>query len=243
MTGTEAPAARALAVHRAGQWSGPAADRVVLDYEARFLRRRRLAGEGGTAFLADLPETVSLGAGDAFVLDDGRLVAVAAAQEPVTLVRGDLARLAWHIGNRHTPAQIASDHLVIRRDHVLSEMLRGLGARLEDDIRPFTPEGGAYGHGRTMGHDHGHGHSHAETHAHDHADSHGRGAGPGHSHAHAHSHAQPHAPDHSHGHDHPHGHNQGNDRGHGQGHGQHPLGQGRSPDHHPHPALAPGAQR
>lgn len=204
----KAPAARAHAVRRAGHWTGPAADRVVLDYEARFLRRRRLTGAGGTEFVADLPETVSLDAGDAFLLDDGRCVEVAAAAEPVTVVRGDLARLAWHVGNRHTPAQIAADHLVIRRDHVLSGMLLGLGAALEDDIRPFTPEGGAYGHGRTMGHDHGHSHDHSHRHIqhghdHDHGHSHDHHRHDDHRLSHAHGHTDSHADSHGAG-DHSH---------------------------------------
>ncbi len=80
--------------------------RVTLGYEARLLRRKRLRTEGGAAFLVDLAGTISLNAGDCFVLEDGRLVEVAAAEEPVLVVTGDLARLAWHIGNRHTPCQI-----------------------------------------------------------------------------------------------------------------------------------------
>jgi urease accessory protein len=72
----------------------------------------------------------------------------------VLIVTGDLTRLAWHIGNRHTPCQIEADHLVIRADHVLAAMLTGLGASVTPAKAPFTPEGGAYGHGRTMGHEH-----------------------------------------------------------------------------------------
>lgn len=132
-----------------------AADRVVLSYDERFLRRKRLVCEGGDSFMVDLAETTSVEDGDAFLLDDGRKIAVVAAEEPVVQVRGQLPRLAWHIGNRHTPCQVASDHLVIRRDPVIEAMLRGLGAQLVLLIAPFRPEGGAYGHGRTMGHDHG----------------------------------------------------------------------------------------
>lgn len=156
----------ATELRRAGGWSG-AADRVTLDYEARFLRRKRLVAEGGLVFVVDLPETVSLEDGDALRLEDGRLVEVAAAPEPLVAVTGAaLARLAWHIGNRHTPCEIGADRLVIRRDHVLEAMLERLGARLEPFDGPFRPEGGAYGHGRTMGHDHGHGHSHSHGHGH-----------------------------------------------------------------------------
>nr|WP_149141595.1 urease accessory protein UreE [Gemmobacter caeruleus] len=159
-------------IQRAGTWLR-ADSRVVLGYDARFLRRKRLVAEDGTAFLVDLPETVSLEQGDAFALSDGRLIVVIAAVEPVVQVRGDLPRLAWHIGNRHTPCQIEEDHLVIRRDHVLERMLTGLGASLTIAEAAFRPEGGAYGHGRTMGHDHG---------SHDHGFAHHHGDGVLHSH-------------------------------------------------------------
>lgn len=139
------------------QGAAGAAERVVLSYDERFLRRKRLICESGASVMVDLAETVSLEDGDALVTDSGQRVAVVAAQEPVMQVRGaNLARLAWHIGNRHAPCQIAEGYLVIRRDHVLEAMLRGLGADLAPVIAPFRPEGGAYGHGRTMGHDHAH---------------------------------------------------------------------------------------
>ncbi|MBC2836596.1 urease accessory protein UreE [Paragemmobacter straminiformis] len=134
--------------------------RVVLGYDERFLRRKRLMTEDDEGFLVDLPETTSVSAGDCFELLDGRLIEVGAAAEPVLVVTGEnLARLAWHIGNRHTPCQIGADRLVIRDDHVLKAMLVQLGATVGHAMEPFTPEGGAYGHGRTMGHDHG-GHDH-----------------------------------------------------------------------------------
>ena len=147
----------ATEVRRAGNWSGQPSDRVTLDYEARFLRRKRLTCDAGTTFVVDLAETVSLEDGDALVLEgDGALIEVVAAAEPLLAVTGPaLARLAWHIGNRHTPCQIGTDRLVIRHDNVLEEMLRGLGATVERFDGPFRPEGGAYGHGRTMGHSHG----------------------------------------------------------------------------------------
>jgi urease accessory protein len=155
-------------VHRAGQWHGPAADRLVLDYEGRFLRRKRLALASGGSVLVDLAETVSLDAGDALETGDGRLIAVEAAPEPLLRITGDLTRLAWHIGNRHTPCQIAGDHLLIRDDHVLADMLARLGASVERVEGAFAPEGGAYGHGRTQGHDHGHAGHHHHDHDHDH---------------------------------------------------------------------------
>ena len=135
--------------------TGDAADTVTLDYEARFLRRKRLVSDGGEPFLVELAETKSLNQGEGFRLDDGRIIAVMAAAEPLLAVRhGNLARIAWHVGNRHTPCQIADDHILIREDKVLQAMLEGLGASVAAVIAPFTPEGGAYGHGRTHGHEH-----------------------------------------------------------------------------------------
>jgi urease accessory protein len=143
-------------IRLAGLWTGAQAT-VVLDHETRFLRRKRLETTEGEAFLVDLQQTANLSHGDALVLDDGRLIAVQAAEEPLLEVRGEgLPRLAWHIGNRHTPCQIEGDHLLIRRDPVLEDMLRRLGATVRHVVAAFRPEGGAYGHGRTMGHSHGH---------------------------------------------------------------------------------------
>ena len=135
--------------------AGDAADTVTLDYEARFLRRKRLVSDGGEPFLVELAETRSLSQGEGFRLDDGRIIAVMAAAEPLLAVRhSNLARIAWHVGNRHTPCQIANDHILIREDKVLQAMLEKLGASVTQVTAPFTPEGGAYGHGRTHGHEH-----------------------------------------------------------------------------------------
>ena len=101
---------------------------------------------------------MSLEDGDALVLEDGGLVAVEAAAEPlveVTAPPAALARLAWHIGNRHTPAEIGGGRILVQRDHVIEDMLARLGARPAQVMAPFRPEGGAYGHGRTHGHHHG----------------------------------------------------------------------------------------
>ncbi|MEL6584188.1 MAG: urease accessory protein UreE [Pseudomonadota bacterium] len=160
-----APSAHTLHRH-----SHAAADGTCeLTYEDRFLRRKRLTTAEGWSFIVDLPQTTSLNAGDQLELTDGRRVAVAAAPEPLLQVSGDLTRLAWHIGNRHTPCEITQTHLLIRQDHVLKDMLLKLGAELTEVTAPFTPEGGAYGHGRTHGHDHGHDHGHSHDHSHDHA--------------------------------------------------------------------------
>ena len=135
--------------------TGDATDTVTLDYEARFLRRKRLVSDAGEPFLVELAETRSLSQGEGFRLDDGRIIAVMVAAEPLLAVRhGNLARIAWHVGNRHTPCQIADDHILIREDKVLQAMLEKLGASVTQVTAPFTPEGGAYGHGRTHGHEH-----------------------------------------------------------------------------------------
>lgn len=153
--------------------ASPDDDTVSLTYDARLLRRKRLVSDTGRAFLVDLPDTRSVDEGDAFALEDGTRVAVVAAPEDLVSVSGDnLNRLAWHIGNRHTPCQIEADRLLIARDHVLEAMLAHLGAETDIVTEPFRPEGGAYGHGRTFGHSHGdadHDHHH---HDHDHAHSH-----------------------------------------------------------------------
>lgn len=128
---------------------------VSLSYDDRFLRRKVLVTDEGTRFLVNLEKTTSMNGGDAFVLEDGRRVAVIPAEEDLLEVTGpDLTRLAWHIGNRHTPCQIEPGRLVIQRDHVLQDMLGKLGADTREICEPFTPEGGAYGMGRTHGHSH-----------------------------------------------------------------------------------------
>jgi urease accessory protein len=160
---------KAGALRRAGHWDGPAGERLVLDYEGRFLRRKRVVATSGRGVMVDLPETVSLDAGDALEAEGGLLVEIVAAPEPLLRVSGDLPRLAWHIGNRHTPCQVAGDHLLIRDDHVLADMLRGLGAEVTAVTAPFVPEGGAYGHGRTHGHSHGTAEGHSQGHSHGHS--------------------------------------------------------------------------
>jgi len=151
---SDLPGAEQL-IRRADLRERPPYDLVTLTYDARFLRRKRLVTVHDEGFLVNLADTISVEHGDCFRLADGRLIEVSAAEEAVLAVTGDLARLAWHIGNRHTPCQIEAGRLVIRQDHVLEGMLLGLGALVERRIEPFTPEGGAYGHGRTMGHEHG----------------------------------------------------------------------------------------
>jgi urease accessory protein len=125
-------------------------DRVILDGYERHRRRVVLTGEKGTRFLLDLPHATALRDGDGLVLDDGSIVRVAGKPEPLIEIAAanthDMARLAWHLGNRHTDVQVVGESLRIRRDHVLEAMLRGLGAQLTPVVAPFDPEGGAYGH-------------------------------------------------------------------------------------------------
>lgn len=169
----------------AGTWD-KASDWVALTYDARLLRRRRLQCASGHSVLVDFAAVTNLNHGDALVLEDGRLVEIRAAAENLHAVTGpDMVRLAWHIGNRHTPCQIQHHRLLILHDHVLAKMLRHLGAEVSDVCEPFTPEGGAYGHGRTFGHSHGPADTAGEiqNQDHDHDDGHN------HDHSHDHSHA------------------------------------------------------
>ncbi|MFN7173338.1 MAG: urease accessory protein UreE [Thermaurantiacus tibetensis] len=143
---------------------GPADDVLTLDFDRRSRRRHAFRTDGGTDILLDLPRPLPLVDGSRLVLADGRMVAVRAAAEPLLEVRAadacGLARLAWHIGNRHVPAEFRAEAFRIHADHVLEEMLRGLGARVERLVAPFQPEGGAYsGAHAHHGHAH-HGHAH-----------------------------------------------------------------------------------
>jgi urease accessory protein len=149
-------------------------DRVSLTHDGRHRRRVAMLGEGGTEFLLDLAEAAMLRDGDGLALDDGRIIDVVAAPEPIVEIFGDahlLSRVAWHIGNRHVPAQILPDRIRIARDHVLEEMIERLGARVARAEAPFDPEPGAYaaeGHGHDRAHGHSHRHSHSHGHGHDH---------------------------------------------------------------------------
>ena len=167
---TELKATRGI--KQAGTWAD-ASDRVILTYDERFLRRKVLKTETGQNFLVDLQKTTSLDQGDAFDLGDHGVFEVIAADEPLLEVTSDdLPRIAWHIGNRHTPCQIETQRLLLQRDHVIADMLRRIGAQTREIVEPFTPEGGAYGHGRTHGHDHSHSHGPDTDHAHEHGHGH-----------------------------------------------------------------------
>jgi urease accessory protein len=126
---------------------------LTLRHDQRRLRRRLLALPDGTEFMLDLPAPVTLSDGDRLALSDGRSIAIVAAHEPVYEVKGrnavHLARLAWHIGNRHLPAQIEAGRILIARDPTIRAMLIGLGATVNEYDAPFSPEPGAYGHDHT----------------------------------------------------------------------------------------------
>lgn len=151
-----APVRRVTGIRPAGQWDAAAArDRVVLEAGERSRRRIVLTGERGAEMLLDFAKPVALRDGDGLALDDGTLVLVAGAPEALVEISTasalDTVRLVWHLGNRHTEVQIAGGKLRIRRDHVLEDMLRGLGAQLAPLEAPFDPEPSGPGQGREHG--------------------------------------------------------------------------------------------
>jgi urease accessory protein len=191
---------RATQVQGQNSWKVAPADTVVLDFDDRHRRRMAMTGTRGLEFLLDLENAVALRGGDALVLEDGRLVEVVAAPEPLIEIRctdpQHLVRVGWHLGNRHLPTQIMAKGLRIRRDHVIEAMVKGLGARVIEIEAPFDPEGGAYaggGHAHSPAHaaeadphdhsSHDHGHRHDDHHHDEHCD---------HDHHHGHSHAHDH---------------------------------------------------
>ena len=148
--------------------TGMVHDEVRLDFDGRHRRRMTLRTECGEELLLDLAETAALADGDRLVTEDGRHIGIVARPEKLMEVSAAdparLARLAWHIGNRHLPTEIAGATLYLRHDHVIAAMLEQLGADVRFVDRPFNPEGGAYGHGRTHGHDHDDDHHHGHRH-------------------------------------------------------------------------------
>lgn len=186
---------RAVEHHPAASWpADSAADSLTLDYDNRHRRRISLTTDNGARVLLDLPKAVAMAHGDGLLLEDGRWLAVRAAPEALVEIRvastTHLARIAWHIGNRHCPAQIIDGAIRIRPDHVMEAMILGQGGMLTQLEAPFQPEGGAYG-GGAQGHSHGHSerparsHDHAAQHHHDH---HLHGGHGDHHHPHPHDH-------------------------------------------------------
>jgi urease accessory protein len=185
---------RATQISPQHRWTEPPADTIVLDFDDRHRRRMAMTATRGLEFLLDLENAVALRGGDALVLDDGRLIEVVAAPEPLLEIRvadpHHLVRVAWHIVGKG---------LRIRRDHVIEAMVKGLGARVIEIEAPFDPEGGAYaggghGHSAEPGHDdHAHHHgAHGHAHDHDHGDHHHHDEHCEHEHHHGHTHAHDH---------------------------------------------------
>ena len=159
---------RAIKCLAAGSWRADPLCVVTLNKDQRHRRRIVLSSDTGLQFLLDLPDAVQLRHGDGLQLEDGRVIKVLAEPEELLEVRGQdthhLLRLAWHLGNRHLEAQIEESRILIRRDHVIEDMLTGLGATTAHLVEPFAPQGGAYD-------DHGQGGHHSQSHAghsHDH---------------------------------------------------------------------------
>ena len=205
---------------------------VELDWDVRQKSRFDATDSQGRTLGVFLPRGTLVRGGDVLVADDGSLVRVIAAPQPVLEVRHcaehgsafDLLRAAYHLGNRHVALELKPDHLKLEPDHVLADMLRQQHLIVTETQAAFEPEGGAYGggghgHGHDHGQDHGHDHAHDHGHAHGHAPApsgkplavplvaaapapHVHGPGCGHDHAHDHGHGHDHAHGHGHQHDH-----------------------------------------
>lgn len=198
---------RAVSVIRApDRPNAPVIDTLILPYAQRLVQQGFVFGIKGTCVELDLAEPVRLATDDALKLDDGGVVEIVAEAEPLLEARAAdlpaLARLAWHLGDRHVPVQVLDRRLRLRADPAIEELLRGLGAKVTAIEAPFEPEGGAYAlpaadHHDYHHHDHSHGHEH---HHHGHDDHHHAHDHHGHDH-HGHDH---HGHDHGHGHDHHH---------------------------------------
>ena len=146
-------------------FGGVTADTVTLDYDHRHRRRIALAGRGGTEFVLDLAEVPDIRDGDAIRLESGDIVAVKAAPEALMEIHAhdavQLMRIVWHIGNRHLAAEITEDSVLVREDHVIADMVEGLGGHVHRVHAPFNPERGAYaGQAAVQGQGHHHHHDH-----------------------------------------------------------------------------------
>jgi urease accessory protein len=146
----------------AGSWdvSGQT-DEVLIDYDRRFRRRIVLTTVAGAEVLIDLPQAVRLRDGDGLATPSG-IVRVRAQAEPLMEIHAhsdaELIRIAWHLGNRHLPVQLLGDRIRIRADHVIGEMVEGLGGHVDAIDAPFDPEAGAYAGAAAGGHHHHHHH-------------------------------------------------------------------------------------
>jgi urease accessory protein len=158
---------RVVAILPAGSWDvARETDQVLIDYDRRFRRRIMLLTVAGSEVLIDLPQAVRLQDGDGLVGEGGAVVRVNARPEYLMEIHAHdaagLVRIAWHLGNRHLPVQLLADGIRIRADHVISEMVTGMGGQVDLIQAPFDPEAGAYAGGvHHHGHDDdddGHGH-------------------------------------------------------------------------------------
>jgi urease accessory protein len=150
---------RASSVLPAGSWSDPI-DEVLIDFDRRHRRRIVLTTQSGRELLIDFQQAVRLRDGDGLALQDGGVVRVRARPEPLLEIHahddGELVRIAWHLGNRHLPVQLLGDRIRIRADHVIQDMVEGLGGHVEAIEAPFDPEAGAYAPGLAHHHEHEH---------------------------------------------------------------------------------------
>ena len=163
---------------------------VELDWDVRQKSRFAATDSAGRELGIFLPRGTLVRGGDVLVAEDGSMVRVIAAPQPVLVITHcnshgtpfDLTRAAYHLGNRHVPIELQPDHLKIEPDHVLADMLRAMHLIVTEQSLPFEPEGGAYAAGHGGGHDHGHSHDHGHAHdaGHDHAHAHPHGAAPAH---------------------------------------------------------------
>jgi urease accessory protein len=200
---------RVIRITKSDEWLNDPEDRVVLTYEYRHRRRITLTSEKGEEFLLNLASVPDLKDGEGLLLSNGKTIQVVAAPEDLMEISCPdplrFARIAWHLGNRHLPTEIAPNLFRIHADHVIGDMARGLGAVVTLVQAPFNPEGGAYA--EAQAHDHGHEQEHV----------HGPGCGHDHGH-HGHEHHDHKHDDHGHhAHDHDHGHHHGHGHVHGPG--------------------------
>jgi urease accessory protein len=150
---------RAEAVLPAGSWNETReVDRVLIDFDRRHRRRLLLRTEQGREVLLDLPQAARLRDGDGLAVDADGVVRVCARPEPLLEIHAhderDMIRIAWHLGNRHLPVQLLGGRMRVRADHVISDMVQGLGGHVDEILAPFDPEPGAYAGGNHHHHDH-----------------------------------------------------------------------------------------
>ncbi|MET0363334.1 MAG: urease accessory protein UreE [Sphingobium sp.] len=173
---------RIVTIERAGE-AGAAQDTVRLDHDQRSRRRMVFRTEMGASILLDMARPAALRDGDALTLEDGSRVTVEATAEALLEIRAvstaELVRIAWHLGNRHLPTQLVpgpdGGTLRIRDDHVIADMVVGLGGACEAILAPFDPEGGAYAGGAGSAHGHSHDHGDHDHHHHNHHHDHAHG--------------------------------------------------------------------